>query len=461
MGLLRIPRFARTSNKTNDHARVIPDICLPFNSSQPNDRIGVCDREGGILLMICPIGGKKPLFWLIVICLIVVFGVPLAATIVRREQISIKPAIHDIGIYKDQIVEVDRDLERGLINKEEAKSAHNEVARRLLAADKRAAIEQGATAASHKMNWIALVIVCLALIGSVWLYTEIGVPGMRDLPLANRLAAQKAIRDARPDQLTAEANAPALDSKADPGFENLIVQLRKAVARNPKDTTGLRLLVTNEARLGNMIAARMAQEQLMAVLGDTAKHSDFTDTGEIMILAAGGYVSPQAEAELIRALSQNPTDPRARYYSGLLLAQTGRPEMTYRMWSTLLEEGPEDAPWIPLIQSQIVQVARAAGIRLSPKTLINPSIEYLRNTTELSTENDAGMIRGMVASLSNRLATEGGTPTEWAKLIRSYGVLGERSSANTVWHDAKEIFKDNPEAMALLTEAARTAEIIN
>jgi cytochrome c-type biogenesis protein CcmI len=59
----------------------------------------------------------------------------LAATIVRREQISIKPAIHDIGIYKDQIVEVDRDLERGLINKEEAKSAHNEVARRLLAAD--------------------------------------------------------------------------------------------------------------------------------------------------------------------------------------------------------------------------------------------------------------------------------------------------------------------------------------
>ena len=65
------------------------------------------------------------MFWLIVICLIVVFGVPLAATIVRREQSSIKPAIHDIGIYKDQIVEVDRDLMRGLINKEDAKSAHN------------------------------------------------------------------------------------------------------------------------------------------------------------------------------------------------------------------------------------------------------------------------------------------------------------------------------------------------
>ena len=226
------------------------------------------------------------------------------------------------------------------------------MARRLLAADKRSAIEQGATLASPKINLIGLSMVGVALIGSVWLYSEIGMPGMPDLPLANRLAAQKELRDARPDQLTAEATAPTLNARADPNFESLIVQLREAVTRNPNDMTGLRLLVTSETQLGNMIAARMAQEKLMALLRDTANHSDFTDMGEIMILAAGGYVSPQAEAQLIRALSQNPSDPRARYYSGLALAQTGRPDMTYRMWSTLLEEGPEGAPWIQLIQSQ-------------------------------------------------------------------------------------------------------------
>lgn len=135
--------------------------------------------------------------------------------------------------------------------------------------------------------------------------------------------------------------------------------------------------------------------------------------------------------------------------------------MTYRMWSTLLEEGPEDAPWIPLIQSQIVQVARAAGIQLSPKTLPGPSFEHAKEATELSVENRTGMIRGMVTSLSDRLETDGGSPTEWAQLIHAYGVLGEQGSANTIWHKAKETFKNDPEAMALLTEAARSAEIIN
>lgn len=401
------------------------------------------------------------MFWLIVFCLVATFGAPIAMVLIRNKQISVKAAEHDISIYKDQIAEIDRDLIRGVINEEEGKNAHNEVARRLLAADKRSAIEQGATLASPQINLIGLSMVGVALIGSVWLYTETGMPGMRDLPLANRLAAQKELRDARPDQLTAEATAPTLNTRADPNFESLIVQLREAVTRNPNDMTGLRLLVNSETQLGNMIAARMAQEKLMALLRDTADHSDFTDMGEIMILAAGGYVSPQAEAQLIRALSQNPSDPRARYYSGLALAQTGQPEMTYRMWSALLEEGPEDAPWIPLIQSQIVQVARAAGIQLSPTTLPGPSFEHVLKATDLSVEDGAEMIRVMITSLSDRLTTDGGTPAEWARLIHAYGVLGEQGSANTVWRNAKETFKNDPEALALLTEAARSAEIIN
>lgn len=401
------------------------------------------------------------MFWLIAIGLVVIVGVPMGAVLLRRDQVSVKAAEQDMGIYKDQMSEVDRDLARGVINEDEAKNARTEVARRLLAADKRAATQESATAASSTTNMIGAGIVGLSLIGAVWLYTEIGVPGMRDLPLTERLAAEKAARDARPDQTMAEAAAPKLDVEADADHESLVAQLREAVSRNPEDPTGLRLLVDNEARLGNLIAARTAQEQLMAVLGDTAKPSDFTDTGEIMILAAGGYVSPQAEAALVQALNRDPRDPRARYYSGLALAQTGRPDVAYRMWSALLEEGPEDAPWIPLIQSQIVQVARAAGIPLTTQTLPGPSAEDVENANEMSTADREEMIRGMVAGLSDRLATEGGTPTEWARLIRAYGVLGERGSANTVWNEAKETFKDNAEAMTLLTEAARAAEIVN
>ena len=401
------------------------------------------------------------MFWLVALGLITIVGVPMVAALLRRDQNIPKAAQQDMGIYKDQMGEVDRDLARGVINEDEAKAARTEVARRLLAADKRATVEVAATTASPNLNIIAVGVVVFALIGTVWLYTEIGVPGMRDLPLQDRIAAEKKARDSRPDQTAAENAAPKLDLETDPQHEGLVAQLRNAVSQNPKDTTGLRLLVDNEARLGNLTAAREAQQKLMDILGEDALASDFTDTGEIMILAAGGYVSPQAESALVQALNRDPRNPRARYYSGLALAQTGRPDVAYRMWAGLLEEGPEDAPWIPLIQSQIGQVARAAGISLSNQSLPGPSAEDVESATQMAPEDRQAMIRGMVGGLAERLATDGGTPTEWARLIRAYGVLGERGNANSIWLEAKETFKNNNEAMILLQEAARAAEVIN
>lgn len=401
------------------------------------------------------------MFWLVALGLIAIVGVPMAGALLRRDQNTPKAAEQDMGIYKDQMSEVDRDLARGVFNEDEAKAARTEVARRLLAADKRATAEVAATSAAPTANIIAVGLVAFALIGAVWLYIQIGVPGMRDLPLQDRLATEKKTRDSRPDQTAGEAAAPKLDLKADPQHEDLVAQLRDAVAKNPEDATGLRLLVDNEARLGNLTAARAAQQHLMGILGEDALASDFTDTGEIMILAAGGYVSPQAESALVQALNRDPRDPRARYYSGLALAQTGRSDVAYRMWAGLLEEGPEDAPWIPLIQSQIGQVARAAGISLSAQSLPGPSAEDVENATQMAPEDRQAMIRGMVGGLAERLATDGGTPTEWARLIRAYGVLDERGKANAIWLEAKETFKTNAEAMVLLQEAARAAEVIN
>ncbi|WGI21039.1 c-type cytochrome biogenesis protein CcmI [Amylibacter sp. IMCC11727] len=401
------------------------------------------------------------MFWLLATGLIVIVGAPLVVALIRRDPSAPKAAEQDMTIYKDQIAEVERDLSRGVLNTEEAEAARVEVARRLLSADKRAQTETEATPAPKQANTVALAIVACAFLGGAWLYSQLGVPGLRDLPLTERLAAEQQARENRPSQSTAEAAATKLDVEANAQLESLVAQLRDAVSQNPTDQTGLRLLVDNEARLGNMSAARAAQQQLMDVLGDNARPSDFTDMGEIMILAAGGYVSPEAESALAQALNRNPRDQRARYYSGLALAQTGRPDVAYRMWAGLLEEGPADAPWIPLIQSQLPQVARAAGIPLTSQPQSGPSQEDIENANQMSDADRQNMIRGMVSGLADRLATDGGTPAEWARLIRAYGVLGERGNANAIWTEAKETFKDNADAMTVLTEAARAAEIIN
>ncbi|GGA08311.1 c-type cytochrome biogenesis protein CcmI [Neptunicoccus cionae] len=399
------------------------------------------------------------MFWLVTAGVIVLVAVPMVRVLVTRRSAVATAGARDVGVYKDQLAEVERDLARGVLAPAEAQAARTEVARRLLAADRRAQSDAGEDSAERGPAAVALGLVGVALAGSVWLYFEIGRPGMPDMPLQARVEAAQQARENRPDQLSAEASAPSLPVEIDPAHAELVQKLREALEQNPNDTTGLRLLVDNEARLGNLSAARAAQQQLMGVLGDQAKGSDFTDLSEILILAAGGYVSPEAERALVQALNADPTDPRARYYSGLSLAQTGRPDVAYRMWMSLLQESPPNAPWIPLISAQIGDVARAAGIAPPDLNAPGPDAQAVESAEQMSEEDRNAMIAGMVAGLSERLATEGGTAAEWARLIRAYGVLGETAQASAIWKEAKTTFANSPAALDLLRAAAQDAEV--
>jgi cytochrome c-type biogenesis protein CcmH len=79
---------------------------------------------------------------------------------------------------------------------------------------------------------------------------------------------------------------------------------------------------------------------------------------------------------------------------------------------------------------------------------------------ELSPEDQQAMIGGMVAGLADRLATEGGTAQEWARLIRAYGVLGDQEAARTVWEEAQQVFVSSMRGMEILTNAARDAGVL-
>ena len=76
---------------------------------------------------------------------------------------------------------------------------------------------------------------------------------------------------------------------------------------------------------------------------------------------------------------------------------------------------------------------------------------------EMSDEERQQMIRGMVEQLENRLATQGGTPEEWARLIGALATLGETDRAKAAWAEAKTKFADRPEALATLDAAAGQA----
>ena len=384
----------------------------------------------------------------------------IARSIVTPRDLDSGVASKDLLIYKDQLVEVERDLEKGVLSKSESDAARIEVSRRILLADKRSKLEKQTVSISQNHNkLITFIILIFILAGSFSIYAFLGNPSLPDMPLQARLAEIKENRSQRISQEEAELLVPDEIIEAPSDYLALVSKLRIAMKERPNDIQGLRLLALHEFRLGKYRSARKAHLKIINVLGETATAKDLIDFAEVMIVATNGYVSPEAEFILRRGLEMKPNDGRARYYSGLSMAQSGRPDVTLRLWENLLDEGPDDAPWIPLIKEQIVDVARLIGVNLAQDQLPGPTSEQINSAETMSDVDRKEMIQGMVSSLSNRLANEGGTVNEWARLIRALGVLGETANASKIWIEAQTIFERNSSDIEILREAARAAKV--
>lgn len=384
----------------------------------------------------------------------------IVRSILQPQTIDISAASKDLALYKDQLREVDSDLARGVLSETESESARLEISRRILAADKRAQMETLANPAPSIVNkLLAAFVILTVLTGSLGIYANLGEPNLPDRPLVARLAAAQEARAQRLSQEDAEVQVPDEKINIPEDYLKLVKRLREAIKKRPNDEQGLRLLALHEFRIGKYRAARKAHTRIMKVVGDKVTAKDYIDFAEVMIFATNGYVSPEAEITLSQALKLKPNDGRTRYYSGLAMAQNGRADVAYRLWEGLLKEGPQDAAWIPLIKSQIDDVARLAGINMSNQPLPGPTTDQINAASEMTKEGRKKMIRGMVAGLGERLATNGGTMNEWARLIRALGVLGETARASEIWNEAKDVFSDNPKALNLLLEAAQAAEI--
>ncbi|MGB7318099.1 MAG: c-type cytochrome biogenesis protein CcmI [Planktotalea sp.] len=403
------------------------------------------------------------IFWLATTALAIGTVVLLALALWRGHSMARPAAEFDLKVYRDQLAEVERDLARGITAPEDAERALTEISRRILAADKSLREDKAATRSPVAARATLVAGLAVALIGgSLLLYRELGAPGYGDLALSTRIERADIARKERPSQASAEASLPPAvpNLNVPEDYLKLVAQLRTAVSQRPNDLQGATLLATHERRLGNAAAAHAAQAEVLRLKGSDASAEDFANYADMLVIAAGGYVSPQAEGALAAALKKDPKNGVARYYSGLMMMQVGRPDVAFRAWATLLQESPDDAAWVDPIREQIEELAFRAGVEyelppLKTEGLAGPSADDVKNAAEMSAADRQEMIAGMVARLSDRLATEGGTPEEWARLIGAIGVLGDEDRAALIWQNAKEVFADQPGALEIVRKAAR------
>ncbi|MBY5933993.1 c-type cytochrome biogenesis protein CcmI [Tateyamaria omphalii] len=397
-------------------------------------------------------------FWIVTALLTLAVLATLARAMLRGSVGDRPPAAYDLDVYRDQLREVDRDLARGVVSEADADRVRTEVSRRILAAD--AALQKQEQKLDGSGGYVSLAVTIGAVVvGSYFIYNELGAPGYGDLALADRIEAAQILREERPSQETAEASV--VDQSApvneNPDYVALVERLRQAITTRPNDVEGHELLSRAEGRLGNFAAAHAAKATVIQLKGPEATATDFSEYADLLILAAGGYVSPEAEDVLERTLSMDPTDGPARYYYGLMNSQTGRPDTALRIWDQLLREGPADAPWIGPVSAQIEDIAMRAGVNYAIPAIgtgRGPSADQIEAAQDLSPAERMEMIQGMVSGLSDRLATEGGPVEDWAQLISALGVLGQMDQARAILINARDVFGDDPRAADILSEVA-------
>ncbi len=201
-----------------------------------------------------------------------------------------------------------------------------------------------------------------------------------------------------------------------------------------------------------------------------------------------GHVSPEAEAVLNRALEIDPGNEAARFLSAVLYDQIGRPDIAFQLWRQILEQGHGSSHWQGIVRANIEGLAASAGVnytpppapsvpRTMPQTMPptmpvdhpalqpgqtaqpGPSAEDIAAAQDMRPEERQEMIAGMINRLSERLATEGGPPQDWARLIKALGVVGDTARAAAIYAEGKSRFAEDAQGLALLKEAARAAGV--
>jgi cytochrome c-type biogenesis protein CcmH len=328
------------------------------------------------------------------------------------------------ALFRDQLAELDRDVASGLIGREEAASARNEIARRLISAD------EEPISPSSRSSWWPFVMVTLLVPGiALPLYWRLGSPHLEDVALAARLT-----RAVENNDLAA-----------------LIPQVEAHLAAHPDDLEGWKVLVPVYQGLNRYGDAARAYRNILRLSGKPTAEL-LSSFAEMLVLANEGNVTEEAAGAFDAALRLDPKGAAARYYQGVRLKQQGKNAEALAVWRRLLADTPADAGWKSNLENEI---AALSGARAPPLTE-----EQLAAAGKLGAEDRQVMIRSMVDGLEARLRGDGNDLDGWRRLIRARVVLGEAQAARQAYLAAKQRFQARAEAVASLDSLARELGIL-
>lgn len=412
------------------------------------------------------------MLWLVLTILIAAAALIVVGPFLRRSDTR-GDAVTGVEVYKDQLAEVERDKEQGMIDDKEADLARLEIERRILAANRgEAPVDAMAPAWQFR---IAIAAVIIVVLGAVGLYAVIGQPNIM-LAQNSRQVAAAGPAGAMPAQHPGTEQGAGQNGD---GVGSLVTRLEQRLKTDPNDADGWRVLGWSYYNTGRYQDAVTAYKRGVDLQKDNASMRALY--GEALVMAANGIVTPDAVSTFDAVLAIDPKDERARFFKGVAKAQKGDNQGALDEWISLYNTAPAGAEWAQDLRGRIDELAQSSGIDVSsrltaPKTATaavepgpasappasapapaatpGPSAADVESAKQLKPEDRQQMVQTMVERLAAKLKEMPQDADGWIMLIRSRMVLNQPDEARAALEQAKKVFADAPESNTRITQAA-------
>jgi cytochrome c-type biogenesis protein CcmH len=358
------------------------------------------------------------MIWLLIASLIgfVILGLlwPLA------QPVHDSRSIDDGDFYRGQLLEIERDRARGLLDNQSADEAKTEAALRWLAVDKTRENQADNRPMAARRKIASLVALIGVPVLALSLYVKLGSPTMPDQPFAQRVSVPVENAD----------------------LSVMVAKVEARLSDHPDDGLGWGTIAPIYLSMGRYDDAIKAYGNALRLLGETADLR--SGLGEAKMAAADGIVTADALADLEKSFARDPKNERAQYYRAMAAEQDGDKTRALTLYRALLDIlSPDSEP------AQLV-MARIAALSGEPaKPVFDPNA------------GQSAMIRSMVERLDARLSSDGSDLDGWLKLMRAYQVLGDQQKATDAYARAKLAKATDDAAIEKLSVAAKELGITN
>lgn len=304
-------------------------------------------------------------FWLIAAGMILLaLGFVLLPFLWQRKTVHIDRNTLNISVIKQQLAELEADLNSGKLEQSVFEAARTDLEKELLEdIDNTANPATATTTSSEKSGrWLALFIMIAVPLLSVGLYNKLGSPAA----INPEIAVQQVSNNP-------PAEAPQMS------MEEAISKLAERLEQEPDNAEGWAMLARSYLSIKQFDQAVGAFEKLHALTGDQPEV--LVRYADALAMTQGGKITGKPYELLQTALKLDPQNAQANWMAGLAAEETGDYETALKHWQTvrpLLAGQPE---LMQTLDSLIARVKTQTGDSVEQTTSEEPAKAATKSIT--------------------------------------------------------------------------------